>query len=626
MAEDTTGNDNPDTISRQALGRIARLGGLYNARTDTFCATTMFTKQLPPDLQAVSQTDNHSTVASVDIVKSFHQKLHKLDVKGELKLSVLSGSFEYGGCGKYLNKEKTSFKSVEGTLICKITTMQESLELFNTDLKPYISLDALSHSSATHVVVEIYWGANCAIAVTDQNSENNTKQEVEGNMALHLQKLKQLFSTAADANAQYSEEESDSWNKFSFVIFGDVLPDNSDEFPHTLDGALSMMRKMRQLIQNCNDGKGKPLTYVMFPLSSPAFRNYIGLKDTEALTVRNLSERRIIQVIHLFDHITELKQKVHDQVDEGHIVTSSEFEEARFLEEKLEIEQATVRSELAQLIKEVRSVNSDDQRLGDFCNKHDTTLREYQDVFKTIQSRTEFAKRCKLFGAEYLQHPLDQRIASARDNYENVYVLFDRHADAKTTNRNRSAFIELTKNHQLDSTTNCYFTFDSTGDTKIKHYWKDRLVHGDVAKELETKDVAVSIPALRRACCLMPFEVRCPGSFDGDCSKQERTWTCINCHEVLQFSPVDSELHCGCGHAEVDQFQFRCRSETHDFAHFGKDELHELVALLTSRSGDYFLFFGRPLGPGLCHRKSVCPSVRLSVCPSVTLVYCGQTA
>jgi len=34
------------------------------------------------------------------------------------------------------------------------------------------------------------------------------------------------------------------------------------------------------------------------------------------------------------------------------------------------------------------------------------------------------------------------------------------------------------------------------------------------------------------------------------------------------------------------------------------------------------LIFGRPLGPGLCHRKSV----RLSVCPSVTLVYCGQTA
>ena len=32
--------------------------------------------------------------------------------------------------------------------------------------------------------------------------------------------------------------------------------------------------------------------------------------------------------------------------------------------------------------------------------------------------------------------------------------------------------------------------------------------------------------------------------------------------------------------------------------------------------------FGRPLGPGLCHRKSVRPSVR----PSVTLVDCGQTA
>ena len=39
-------------------------------------------------------------------------------------------------------------------------------------------------------------------------------------------------------------------------------------------------------------------------------------------------------------------------------------------------------------------------------------------------------------------------------------------------------------------------------------------------------------------------------------------------------------------------------------------------------SADVLIVFGRPLGLGLCHRKSVRPSVRLSV----TLVYCGQTA
>ena len=41
--------------------------------------------------------------------------------------------------------------------------------------------------------------------------------------------------------------------------------------------------------------------------------------------------------------------------------------------------------------------------------------------------------------------------------------------------------------------------------------------------------------------------------------------------------------------------------------------------ILTNSQYHWFTpFFGRPLGPGLCHRKSVRPSV--------TLVYCGQTA
>jgi len=44
------------------------------------------------------------------------------------------------------------------------------------------------------------------------------------------------------------------------------------------------------------------------------------------------------------------------------------------------------------------------------------------------------------------------------------------------------------------------------------------------------------------------------------------------------------------------------------------------------RVSRWILSFWPTVRSGLCHRKSVCLSVRPSVCLSVTLVYCGQTA
>jgi len=74
------------------------------------------------------------------------------------------------------------------------------------------------------------------------------------------------------------------------------------------------MSNIGHLMYECNNGKGKPLTCIMFPLSSSAFQRHVGLKDSKVPIVRNLHQGRIVQVVQVFDHITELRQKVHDQV------------------------------------------------------------------------------------------------------------------------------------------------------------------------------------------------------------------------------------------------------------------------------------------------------------------------
>ena len=174
---------------------------------------------------------------------------------------------------------------------------------------------------------------------------------------------KAVVSATGETGAKRKKEERCNWNKFSLKFFGDVLPDSAIEFPHTLDGALSMMRKMRQLVKECNDGKGKPLTYVMFPLSSVAFQNYVAVTKLTGRTVRNLQEGGIIQVIKMFDHITELRQKVHDQVDElndhSRCVTLSELRQTRSLENSFEVQPPAARSEVISLFEKVHSADSD---------------------------------------------------------------------------------------------------------------------------------------------------------------------------------------------------------------------------------------------------------------------------
>jgi len=190
-----SGHTSRQNISRQALSRIARLGDLYDSTTDNFCGVSIFRKQLPPGCPAISKTDSPQSNIKFTIASSLQEKMKILNITGELQLSVLCGMLGMTGCAKYLSQEKNSFKSVESTLLYNIKTVTEHLELFYDEVQDYISHDAVRNSRATHVVTEIEWGADCVLKVTDHNSENKNKQEVERNLKLHVDKLKELVCT-----------------------------------------------------------------------------------------------------------------------------------------------------------------------------------------------------------------------------------------------------------------------------------------------------------------------------------------------------------------------------------------------------------------------------------------------
>ena len=105
----------------------------------------------------------------------------------------------------------------------------------------------LASTGATHVVVQIDWGAKCFVSITDLHHEHDQKTEVGCELSASLDYLKSFI---VETGGKFHQEkgEKDNWNKLSVKIFGDVLPDN---VPTTVDGAVELIRKMPKLVEKC---------------------------------------------------------------------------------------------------------------------------------------------------------------------------------------------------------------------------------------------------------------------------------------------------------------------------------------------------------------------------------------
>jgi len=221
--------------------------------------------------------------------------------------------------------------------------------------------------------------------------------------------------------------------------------------------------------------------------------------------------------------------------------------------------------------------------LSDFLAEHrkivDDLFDKCNKIYEAAQPRIVFAKDCKKHGAKYIKLPTDENINSVCYDYENVYVLFDSKAEAaadrETIKKNHSVFIKRAQKYTNDEKTACFVTWsDQSDNIRLAHYKKDRLVHKDVVKELENKDMALCnefTPAATRPVGLVSFIARCPGSYRGQCSREKREWTCVDCEETLKICSDNRAIYCDCGSAAALQFRFRCCNQTThgvEFLHF----------------------------------------------------------
>lgn len=583
-------------MSRAALGNVASLGELYDARKDTFSGISIF-KKTPPEA-ALTHPDNHFSDIQLLHSDTFGEKFSKLDVSAELQVSVLAGLFSLSGSGRYLKDQKNSSRAVKSSLIYNIRTKDDNVNIFHEDLKDSFALDAIQSGVATHVVVGITWGANSVLSCEYQNTENRDIKEIEGSLSARLKIIG--LSISGSGSVEFNEGANDKSINFAIKIYGDVLPRGQD-LPTTFEAALELMKQMPNLVATCNDGRGMPLSYKLIPLT--LLKDYLKFEMKADLVVKSLQEYSLVRIVQLFEKLDQARQLLNDfekdATQSRFAVSAENIAKVISLVEGFSIEEAKFRSELGNMLASVRSGHAKGTDLEDFLARFeaspcsptsvDATLLGMNDIVQKIS----FARTIIASGIAYIGFGtnLDDEIVKNFDT--TTYLLYFnepcKKEDPTSWQKNRQVFLQESKK----SSEIKFIAVDCDiheslwpGKVTIEVVESGQVIVKDLVHEQEQSSATavakctVDLDQLvhkpnKRVNLVIP----CTGR---NCTPNvEQEWSCRKCGEVIEYG-FDSFFYCGCGRGPASMFEFKCPDPKHgvNFERHSDKYLEELLAML----------------------------------------------
>ena len=584
-------------ITREAVGRIGYLGDLYDARTEQFCSTSILKKR---SSDAVRLIDNKETKIDYILSDKFSEKCTKLSINAELKVSILLGCVELGGSGAYLKDEKQSEHIVRYTMAYAINTKHESLNWIEEKLKDAIDVNALNDERATHIVTEIYWGANATATIESDMSEkkDNESINVEGKLKAEISKIASSLNINS-AGAQGNHEDNNEARKsdFKFRIHTDVLFE--EKIPQTANEVIGFLKNMPKMLHNSNEGKGKPLRYVMVPIS--VVRTYITNVPSQINNVvKQLDEYIITHLTEIFDIITQNKQRLNDLYNDinSHkdYINEKDVKQIRKYRLQFLLAESKLKTTLQTALVKVRSGKEHCDKLCEILSQLFDEGSIINDISSIINSFDKVQKKISLvnlfheIGISYIGAVGFSELEKLKSKNLTLYILFFSD-DLKNTNyqlwnENYNYFLHMYRISHLDKTIkfvavdmtfHCNLKDEVTNSITIRCHKNESFTCNDVLTE-HRKPMQHSVAKhcgqletnLIRGINKIKLKLRCPNSYEGTCRQNERTWICWKCKEFLNYDMGENYLHCSCGHGHIKDFVFRCSDEKHGvyYTHF----------------------------------------------------------
>ncbi len=377
------------SLSIPALGKVASLGDLYDARSDSFInGLSIFTGPLPEDI--LLKVDNRTSETDFIYDENAAIKFDKLNVEAQLKLSILAGLVKLEGSGRYLQETKSSARAVNVSLLYNITTVKENINFSDSRIRQIISTDVLRTigDRATHVVCGIQWGGKAIVKVEYANTDNENKKEIKGMLSAEIERM--AFAIKGAAQGSYDNKESNVSNRYALKMYGDFLPER--HIVQDIESALSLIKEMPDLVTKGNEGKGKALQFYLLHLP---MLSYFGFEVTCDAVVKLVNEVTINSFISTFDvlhsNISELRDIYEDYREQIDFVTEKIMQNIAKMIDELTANELNMTEKLKHCIVDVRAGKQPVDTI-------ENILKEFKlNNFQTIVGglREEFAQWCE---------------------------------------------------------------------------------------------------------------------------------------------------------------------------------------------------------------------------------------
>ncbi|XP_053532890.1 uncharacterized protein LOC108261615 isoform X22 [Ictalurus punctatus] len=372
-----------DIIETAALGRPFQLGMLYDCRKDAIVPgiTLWDREQLQLNKDVFSQSSTEFTVTTSDTIE---EKTKLLKVDGELKLSLVGGTVTVNGAARYFNDTKKSFQQERLTLHYRVNTRFEQLTMNHLAQGKLDHCSVFDHDVATHVVTAVLYGADAYFVFDREVNLSEDKTNVQGELQIALDKLKNICSVGAQVGLDMNENEKTTVKKFSCTFYGDfMLPSN----PSTFEDAVKVYTDLPKMLGQKGE-HAVPVKVWLFPL--------VKLNSRAAKLQRNITRVLIRAVESVIEALNIMEMKCGDLLQDTVAKSFSTFHKQVQDFQKFSFEyKRDFMTKLGSLLPEIRGGKSDINALSELLEAHEKSPFNTCDLQQWINVKEKKSKQVK---------------------------------------------------------------------------------------------------------------------------------------------------------------------------------------------------------------------------------------